>query len=166
MLVAADVTQDCVLGIDVLGKHNCRIDLNGKSIKIGKEVVSLKGKNESSKVFGLSAFRVLKEKLVSASVLAFPCFDQELIVDCDASDDGLGPVISQRQDGDEKVIAYASRVLEDRERRYSTIKKEICWPWSTLSSISATTCMEDPSQLGQTTMHLNGFRASKSPKAR
>ena len=125
VLVAADVTQDCVLGIDVLGKHNCRIDLNGKSIKIGKEVVSLKGKNESSKVFGLSAFRVLKEKLVSAPVLAFPCFDQELIVDCDASDDGLGAVISQRQDGDEKVIAYASRVLEDRERRYSTIKKEM-----------------------------------------
>ena len=88
VLVAADVTQDCVLGIDVLGKHNCRIDLNGKSIKIGKEVVSLKGKNESSKVFGLSAFRVLKEKLVSAPVLAFPCFDQEFVVDCDASDYG------------------------------------------------------------------------------
>ena len=71
------------------------------------------------------AFRVLKEKLVSAPVLAFPCFDQEFVVDCDASDYGLGAVISQRQDGDEKVIAYASRVLEDRERRYSTTKKEM-----------------------------------------
>ena len=54
------------------------------------------------------AFRVLKEKLVSAPVLAFPCFDEEFVVDCDASDYGLGVVISQRQGGDEKVIAYAS----------------------------------------------------------
>ena len=71
------------------------------------------------------AFSVLKEKLVSAPVLAFPCFDQEFVVECDASDYGLGAVISQRQDGDEKVIAYASRVIEDRERRYSTTKKEM-----------------------------------------
>ena len=54
VLVAADVTQDCLLGIDFLGKHNCTIDLNGRSIKIGKEVVRLKGKNESSKVFRIS----------------------------------------------------------------------------------------------------------------
>jgi len=71
------------------------------------------------------AFRILKEKLVSAPVLAFPCFGEEFVVDCDASDYGLGAVISQRQDGDERVIAYASRVLEDRERRYSTTKKEM-----------------------------------------
>ena len=50
VLVAADVT----LGIDFLGRHNCRIDLKGKSIKIGKEVLSLKGKNKSSKVFPIS----------------------------------------------------------------------------------------------------------------
>ena len=41
-------------------------------------------------------------------MLAFPCFDPEFVVDCDASDYGLGAVISQSQDGDEKVIAYAS----------------------------------------------------------
>lgn len=58
-------------------------------------------------------FRVLKEKLVSAPVLAFPCFTEEFVVDCDASDYGLVAVISQRQDGDEKVVAYASRVPED-----------------------------------------------------
>ena len=71
------------------------------------------------------AFRVLKEKLVSPPVLASPCFGEEFVLDCDASDYGLGAVISQRQDGDEKVIAFASRVLEDRERRYSITKKEM-----------------------------------------
>ena len=54
VLVAADVTQDCLLGIDFLGRRNCTIDLKGKSIKIAKEVVSLKGKNKSSKVFRMS----------------------------------------------------------------------------------------------------------------
>ena len=54
VLVAADLTQDSLLGIDFLGRHNCTIDLIGKSIKIGKEVVSLKGKNRSSKVFPIS----------------------------------------------------------------------------------------------------------------
>ena len=54
VLVAADVMQDCLLGIDFLGKHNCTIDLNGRSIKIGKEVVSLKGKSEPPNVFRIN----------------------------------------------------------------------------------------------------------------
>ena len=57
--------------------------------------------------------------------MAFPCFEQKFVLDCDASDYGLGAVISQQQDETEKVIAHASRVLEDRERRYSTTKKEM-----------------------------------------
>lgn len=71
------------------------------------------------------AFKDLKQKLVTAPVLAFPCFDGEFIVDSDASDYGLGAVLSQKQDGHEKVIAYASRVMEDREKRYSVTKKEM-----------------------------------------
>ena len=45
------MTQDCLLGIDFLGKHNCTIDLKEKAIKIGKEVVSLKGKINLQKFF-------------------------------------------------------------------------------------------------------------------
>ena len=62
---------------------------------------------------------------MTAPVLAFPRSDAEFIVDCDASDYGLRAVISQEQDGSERVIAYASRVLDNRERRYSTTKKEM-----------------------------------------
>lgn len=51
VLVAADLMQDCLLEIDFLGKHNCTIDLNGKSIKIDKVVVGLKGKNLLSSFF-------------------------------------------------------------------------------------------------------------------
>jgi len=60
---------------------------------------------------------------VSAPVLAFHCFGEKFVVDCDASDYALGAIISQWQDGDERVIAYASRVLEDHGRRYSTTKE-------------------------------------------
>ena len=56
------------------------------------------------------AFDALRELLTSAPVLAFPRGDLEYVVDCDASDYGVGGVLSQVQEGDERVIAYYSRV--------------------------------------------------------
>ena len=32
VLIAADVTQDCLLGIDFLGKYGCKIDFEAKNI--------------------------------------------------------------------------------------------------------------------------------------
>ena len=46
------------------------------------------------------AFNVLKEKLTTAPILTFHRFDLEFIVDCDASSEGLGAVLSK--DHDEK----------------------------------------------------------------
>nr|GEW38862.1 putative reverse transcriptase domain-containing protein [Tanacetum cinerariifolium] len=50
-----------------------------------------------------AAFQLLKQKLCSASILAFPEGGENLMVYCDASRKGLGAVLMQR----EKVIAYA-----------------------------------------------------------
>lgn len=36
LLVAVDVTQDCLLEINFLGKQNCTIDLKGKHSKLAK----------------------------------------------------------------------------------------------------------------------------------
>jgi hypothetical protein len=49
----------------------------------------------------------------------------EVIVDTDASDGVIGAVLSQRQDGVERMIAYASRALDRRERNYCVTRKEL-----------------------------------------
>ena len=65
------------------------------------------------------AFEELRRRLVSSPILAFPDFTRPFILDTDASDYGVGGVLSQIQDdGRERVIAYGSRVLSKAERRY------------------------------------------------
>eukprot|EP00731_Ephydatia_muelleri_P017571 Em0010g669a len=71
------------------------------------------------------AFDQLKEKLLSPPILSFPQFDKVFVVDTDASQHGLGAVLSQEGD---HVIAYASWVLTKAERQYCATRKEI-WEW-------------------------------------
>ena len=71
------------------------------------------------------AFSELKNCLVDASALSYPRFDEEFILDTNASDFGMGAVFSEIQDGEEKVIAYASRTLSKSERNYSVTKREL-----------------------------------------
>ena len=72
------------------------------------------------------AFEELRSRLVSAPILAFPDYEKEFIVDTDASNDGIGAVLSQiQEDGNEKVIAYASRVLSKPERQYCVTRREL-----------------------------------------
>ncbi|GJS87637.1 reverse transcriptase domain-containing protein [Tanacetum coccineum] len=63
-----------------------------------------------------SAFQLLKQKLCDASILALPEGDDDFVIYCDASLQGLGAVLMQR----EKVIAYASRQLKPHEEKYTT----------------------------------------------
>ena len=72
-----------------------------------------------------TAFVALKEKLTTAPVLGMPENAGQYVLDSDASDVGLGAVLSQVQDGEERVIAYASRTLQKPERNYETTKKEL-----------------------------------------
>ena len=57
------------------------------------------------------AFNQLKQQLTSAPVLGMPTDVSTFYLDCDASDVGLGSVLSQEEGGSEVVIAYASRAL-------------------------------------------------------
>jgi len=72
-----------------------------------------------------SAFDELKSKLVGPDIMAFPRDDAQFILDTDACDIGIGAVLSQIQDGCERVIAYASRSLTKAERNYCVTDKEL-----------------------------------------
>ncbi|KAI3704519.1 hypothetical protein L1987_74741 [Smallanthus sonchifolius] len=68
-----------------------------------------------------SAFQLLKQKLCSAPILSLPEGINNFVVYCDASHQGLGCVLMQR----DKVIAYASRQLKVHEKNYTTHDLEL-----------------------------------------
>ena len=71
------------------------------------------------------SFLLLKSRLCSAPVLAYPQFDRPFTLQTDASDIGLGAVLTQfDSSGNEHIISYASRSLTDREKKYSANEKE------------------------------------------
>ena len=59
-------------------------------------------------------------------MLAYPDFQRPFILDTDASDTGIGGVLSQVDDqGQERVIAYGSRLLTKPERKYCVTRREL-----------------------------------------
>ncbi|GJY47328.1 putative reverse transcriptase domain-containing protein [Tanacetum coccineum] len=91
--------------------------------KIAKPLTLLTQKNKTY-VWGDEqdeAFRILKEKLCNAPVLALPDGPDDFVVYCDASKQGFGCVLMQRG----KVIAYASRQLKKHEKNYTTHDLEL-----------------------------------------
>ena len=67
----------------------------------------------------------LKEILCSDPVLQAPNFDKVFILQTDASEEGLGAVLSQADHkGQERPVTYISRKLLPREKMYSTVEKE------------------------------------------
>lgn len=71
------------------------------------------------------AFDDLKRRLCSSAVLRSPDFDRQFILQTDASNRGVGAVLSQYDDyGCDRPVAYYSRKLLPREEHYSAVEKE------------------------------------------
>nr|GEZ36626.1 putative reverse transcriptase domain-containing protein [Tanacetum cinerariifolium] len=68
-----------------------------------------------------AAFQLLKQTLCSAPILALLEGSENFVVYCDASHNGLGAVLIQK----EKVIPYASRQLKVHEKNYTTHDLEL-----------------------------------------
>ncbi|GJV22902.1 putative reverse transcriptase domain-containing protein [Tanacetum coccineum] len=94
-----------------------------KEEHIAKSLTELTQKNKKY-IWGKdqeSAFQLLKQKLCEAPILALPEGNHDFVVYYDASHQGLGAVLMQR----EKVIAYASRQLKPNEENYTTHDLEL-----------------------------------------
>ena len=72
-----------------------------------------------------AAFLALRASLIDSPILAFPTETGQYVLDTDASNFGLGGVLSQIQDDRELVVAYCSRALRPSQRRYCTTKREM-----------------------------------------
>jgi len=71
------------------------------------------------------AFKKLKKLLCSSPLLRSPDFEKPFILQTDASDRGIGAVLSQvDMEGMDHPVAFYSKKLQPREQRYSTVEKE------------------------------------------
>ena len=76
--------------------------------------------------------RILKTKIQTAPMLGFPDFDKPFLLKTDTSKEGLGVVLSQKQDdGHYHPITFGSHSLTLMEKNYHSSKLEfLALKWS------------------------------------
>ena len=71
------------------------------------------------------SFDALKAELCAAPLLAYPLPEGDYILDTDTSNVALGGILSQVQDGEERVITYSSKKLDKQQKRYCVTRREL-----------------------------------------
>lgn len=71
-----------------------------------------------------NAFAQVRAHLAAAPTLSCPDFQQPFVLQTDASSVVLGAVLTQEVNGRENIIAFASRALNDAEKKYSVTEQE------------------------------------------
>ena len=71
------------------------------------------------------AFENLKKRLSSAPIITPPDWNLPFELMCDASDFTVGALLGQRKENLVHVIYYASKVINDTQRNYTTTEKEL-----------------------------------------
>ncbi|GJS20138.1 putative reverse transcriptase domain-containing protein [Tanacetum coccineum] len=93
--------------------NNQGLHVDPAKIEIVKNWMSPSTPTEIHQFLGLTGYY---RRFIEAPILALPEGNVDFVVYCDASLQGLGAVLMQR----EKVIAYASRQLKPQEENYTT----------------------------------------------
>ncbi|OAO89341.1 hypothetical protein AXX17_ATUG01770 [Arabidopsis thaliana] len=96
--------------------------------KISEEGIEVDKAKETEFAFDeecLTAFKLIKEALITAPIVQAPNWDFPFEIMCDASDYAVGAVLGQRIDKKLHVIYYASRTMDDAQVRYATTEKEL-----------------------------------------
>ena len=71
------------------------------------------------------AFVKLRQALVELPILAYLDYSKKYIPDTDASAFEVGAILSQVQDGHERVTGYYSKTLSNVERNYCVTRREL-----------------------------------------
>ena len=72
-----------------------------------------------------AAYCRLEQAMIDVPTLAYPLPDRPCILDTDSSDMAYGSVLSQVVDGQERPIAYFSRVLSTSQQNYCATRREL-----------------------------------------
>ena len=85
----------------------------------------------------LEAFQALKQACMNSPVLAFADYMKDFLPKMDASKEGLGAVLSQKQaDGQFHLVAYGSQALTTHEKNYHSTKLEfLVLKWAVMEHI-------------------------------
>jgi len=71
------------------------------------------------------AFDKIKKRMTIASIVAHPDFEKPFILYTNASGEGIGAVLHQKNDqGKERIITCTSRALNQYEKNYPITEKE------------------------------------------
>ena len=95
---------------------------------VAKPLNRIASKSQKDFVWGTEeedSFQCLRQFILESPVLAYPDYSKEFLLDTDASLDGAGAVLSQIQDGEERVIAYFSKTFSPAERNYCVTRREL-----------------------------------------
>ena len=95
--------------------------------KIAQPLCRLLGKDKQFQLDGsyLQAYQSLKEAITQAPILQAPNWSLPFELMCDAFDYALGVVLGQKVDNMSVVIYYASKTLNEAQKNYTTIEKEL-----------------------------------------
>ena len=98
-------------------------DMLGKEVKMGPVDLPLEVQE---------AMNILKRKVQSMPILVFPYFNKPFLLETDASKEGLGAVLSQKQsDGHYHPVTFRSCSLTPSEKNYHSSKLEfLALKWS------------------------------------
>lgn len=96
------------------------------------DILKLKDKDEdmfwktySSNHKYVKMIEACKDALEKAAILTIPDLNKQFILTTDASVDGIGAVLSQVVNGEERIISFYSCLNNPAERRYSTTEQEL-----------------------------------------
>jgi hypothetical protein len=73
----------------------------------------------------IDSFHLLQIVLTQEPVLQYPEFTKPFVLATDESVFAVGAILSQGKIGEDKPIAFVSRMLNKAEQNYSTIEKEL-----------------------------------------